>query len=91
MPEVWAMPIHRPAPEYDELVEPKIFETGIKGHRPDRPFVKGGKTGLFGGAGAGKTVIIRSSSTTWLRSTAALPCSPALVSVPVRVPICTWR
>ncbi len=52
-------PIHRPAPRFDDL-EPKteIFETGIKVVDLLAPYVKGGKTGLFGGAGVGKTVII---------------------------------
>jgi len=52
-------PIHRHAPEMTEL-EPKteIFETGIKVIDLICPYVKGGKTGLFGGAGVGKTVII---------------------------------
>ena len=55
--ECW--PIHRPAPRFDDL-EPKteIFETGIKVVDLLAPYVKGGKTGLFGGAGVGKTVII---------------------------------
>ncbi|MHB1323730.1 MAG: F0F1 ATP synthase subunit beta [Coriobacteriia bacterium] len=60
MPEVEAYyPIHREAPEYEEL-EPKteIFETGIKVVDLLEPYIKGGKTGLFGGAGVGKTVII---------------------------------
>ncbi len=53
-------PIHRDAPPYDTL-EPKteIFETGIKVVDLLAPYVKGGKTGLFGGAGVGKTVIIQ--------------------------------
>jgi F-type H+-transporting ATPase subunit beta len=52
-------PIHRLAPRFDQL-EPKteIFETGIKVVDLLAPYVKGGKTGLFGGAGVGKTVII---------------------------------
>lgn len=60
MPEVEGYyPIHREAPEFDEL-EPKteIFETGIKVVDLLEPYIKGGKTGLFGGAGVGKTVII---------------------------------
>jgi len=60
MPEVEGFyPIHRPAPEFEEL-EPKteIFETGIKVVDLLEPYIKGGKTGLFGGAGVGKTVII---------------------------------
>jgi F-type H+/Na+-transporting ATPase subunit beta len=53
-------PIHRPSPEFIDL-EPKteIFETGIKVIDLIAPFVKGGKIGLFGGAGVGKTVIIQ--------------------------------
>ena len=61
MPDVkqWA-PIHRPAPAYEELVnKTEIFETGIKVIDLIQPFIKGGKTGLFGGAGVGKTVIIQ--------------------------------
>jgi F-type H+/Na+-transporting ATPase subunit beta len=53
-------PIHRDAPKFTHL-EPKteIFETGIKVIDLIAPYVKGGKTGLFGGAGVGKTVIIQ--------------------------------
>ncbi len=52
-------PIHREAPRFPDL-EPKteIFETGIKVVDLIAPYVKGGKTGLFGGAGVGKTVVI---------------------------------
>jgi F-type H+-transporting ATPase subunit beta len=52
-------PIHREAPKFTDL-EPKteIFETGIKVIDLIAPFVKGGKIGLFGGAGVGKTVIV---------------------------------
>jgi F-type H+-transporting ATPase subunit beta len=53
-------PIHREAPKFTEL-EPKteVFETGIKVIDLIAPFAKGGKIGLFGGAGVGKTVIIQ--------------------------------
>jgi F-type H+-transporting ATPase subunit beta len=53
-------PIHRPTPKFTDL-EPKteIFETGIKVIDLIAPFVKGGKIGLFGGAGVGKTVVIQ--------------------------------
>ncbi len=52
-------PIHRPAPPFDELnVNLEMFETGIKVIDLLEPYLKGGKTGLFGGAGVGKTVII---------------------------------
>ena len=61
MPEVKEFyPIHRPAPAYEELVTiTEIYETGIKVVDLIQPFIKGGKTGLFGGAGVGKTVIIQ--------------------------------
>lgn len=52
-------PIHRPCPEYTMLsTETEIFETGIKVVDLLAPYTKGGKIGLFGGAGVGKTVII---------------------------------
>jgi len=52
-------PIHRPAPPFEEQVtEPEFFETGIKVIDLVAPFTKGGKTGVFGGAGVGKTVVI---------------------------------
>jgi len=57
--DVERWPIHRPSPEFANL-EPKteVFETGIKVIDLIAPFVKGGKIGLFGGAGVGKTVVI---------------------------------
>ncbi|MBM85578.1 MAG: F0F1 ATP synthase subunit beta [Rhodospirillaceae bacterium] len=52
-------PIHRPAPAYvDQSTEPEILVTGIKVVDLLAPYAKGGKIGLFGGAGVGKTVII---------------------------------
>ena len=53
------MPIHRDAPSFaDQAPEPEILETGIKVIDLICPFVRGGKIGLFGGAGVGKTVTI---------------------------------
>lgn len=53
-------PIHRSAPSFkDQAVEPEMFETGIKVIDLLAPYQKGGKTGLFGGAGVGKTVLIQ--------------------------------
>lgn len=53
-------PIHRPAPSFkDQAVEPQMFETGIKVIDLLAPYQKGGKIGLFGGAGVGKTVLIQ--------------------------------
>jgi F-type H+/Na+-transporting ATPase subunit beta len=52
-------PIHRPAPSFEEQsVEPEMFETGIKVIDLLAPYQRGGKIGLFGGAGVGKTVLI---------------------------------
>ena len=53
------LPIHRPAPSFIQLeTKPSIFETGIKVVDLLAPYRKGGKIGLFGGAGVGKTVLI---------------------------------
>ncbi len=52
-------PVRRPAPKFEDLeYKEDIYETGIKAIDLLSPYVKGGKTGLFGGAGVGKTVII---------------------------------
>jgi len=53
-------PIHRNAPSFeDQVTKPEFLETGIKVIDLIAPFTKGGKTGIFGGAGVGKTVIIQ--------------------------------
>lgn len=53
-------PIHRPAPKFtDQSTKTEILETGIKVIDLIAPIIKGGKVGLFGGAGVGKTVIIQ--------------------------------
>ena len=53
-------PIHRPAPEFNEIAgSAEIHETGIKVVDLLAPYLKGGKIGLFGGAGVGKTVLIQ--------------------------------
>jgi F-type H+/Na+-transporting ATPase subunit beta len=53
-------PIHRPAPPFDDQsTKVEMFETGIKVVDLLEPYTKGGKTGLFGGAGVGKTVLIQ--------------------------------
>ncbi len=54
------LPIHRQAPKLEELsTQKEILETGIKVVDLLEPYTKGGKTGLFGGAGVGKTVLIQ--------------------------------
>ena len=58
--DVLYYPIHHPAPLFDDLTtQTEIFETGIKSIDLLEPYVRGGKTGLFGGAGVGKTVLIQ--------------------------------
>jgi F-type H+-transporting ATPase subunit beta len=53
-------PIHRPAPPFSEQsTRVEVFETGVKVIDLIAPFTKGGKTGIFGGAGTGKTIIIQ--------------------------------
>jgi len=53
------LPIHRPAPEFiDQEPTTQVFETGVKVFDLLVPFVRGGKMGMFGGAGVGKTVVI---------------------------------
>ncbi|MBM3279096.1 MAG: F0F1 ATP synthase subunit beta, partial [Candidatus Handelsmanbacteria bacterium] len=58
-PDVPRMPLHRPAPPHQEQVtSDQMLETGIKVMDLICPFARGGKLGLFGGAGVGKTVIL---------------------------------
>ncbi|MBX3011497.1 MAG: F0F1 ATP synthase subunit beta [Caldilineaceae bacterium] len=53
-------PIHRPSPAFDDQsTQAEIFETGVKVIDLIAPFTRGGKTGIFGGAGTGKTVILQ--------------------------------
>ena len=53
-------PIHRPAPDFaEQSTRVEVFETGLKVVDLIAPFTKGGKTGIFGGAGVGKTIIIQ--------------------------------
>jgi len=52
-------PIHKPAPDFvDQMPSTEVFETGVKVFDLLVPFVRGGKMGMFGGAGVGKTVVI---------------------------------
>ena len=78
-------PIHAPAPDFvEQSTEAQILVTGIKVVDLLAPYAKGGKIGLFGGAGVGKTVLIRNSSTTSPRRMVVTRCSPAWVSVPAK-------
>ena len=59
IPAAESWPIHRPAPSFQEQsTKTEMFETGIKVIDLLEPYTRGGKTGLFGGAGVGKTVLI---------------------------------
>ena len=61
-----------------------MFQTGIKVIDLLTPYVLGGKIGLFGGAGVGKTVLIQEMIARVAATTAACRCSPASASAPVR-------
>ena len=59
-PDATKLPIHRDAPPFSEQrTKAEVFETGIKSIDLLAPFIKGGKVGLFGGAGVGKTVMMQ--------------------------------
>ncbi len=59
LPEGERLPIHRPPPPFaEQAIDIEVFETGIKAIDLLTPFPRGGKVGIFGGAGVGKTVII---------------------------------
>ena len=71
-------PIHREPPDFVDLTpKAEVFETGIKVIDLLTPFLRGGKAGLFGGAGLGKTVVIR--------------CSQAWASARAKALICGWK
>jgi len=81
------LPIHRPAPSYDEQAGGQdLLVTGIKVIDLLVPFAKGGKVGLFGGAGVGKTVNMLEPS-----STRVCPCSQASVNVLAKATISITR
>ena len=86
--------IHRKAPAFDQLEsKTQMFETGIKVIDLLTPYVLGGKIGLFGGAGVGKTVLIQEMIARVARTTAVCRCSPASASAPVRATTSSsrWR
>ena len=88
--EYW--PIHRDPPPLSDLsTKTELFETGIKVIDLLTPFVRGGKAGLFGGAGLGKTVILTELIARIARPTAATRCSPASASGPAKAPTSGWK
>src|SRR3989440_5134485 len=75
------MPIHRPAPSFEEqATSAEMFETGVKVVDLIQPFLKGGKIGLFGGAGVGKTVVIMELINNVAKQHGGFPFSQALAS-----------
>ena len=85
-------PIHRPAPGFvDQSTTVEVFETGIKVVDLLAPYRKGGKIGLFGGAGVGKTVLILELITTWRKHTAVSVVSRASASARAKATTSTSR
>ena len=82
-------PIHQPAPEFDDLtIGTEILFTGIKVIDLLEPYSKGGKIGLFGGAGVGKTVLIMELINNIAKVTTVSQYLPVWVSVPAKVMTC---
>jgi F-type H+-transporting ATPase subunit beta len=72
-------PIHRPLlPLADRTTGTETFETGIKDIDLLAPLERGGKTGMFGGAWVGKTVVINEMNTTWQNARKVSACSVVL-------------
>src|SRR4051794_31652758 len=85
-------PIHRPAPTVEDLTPTsEMFETGIKVVDLLAPYAQGGKVGLFGGAGVGKTVLIQELIQTSPPSTAVCRRSAAWASARARATTCGSR
>ena len=87
------LPIHRAPPPFEDLTtEVEVFETGLKIIDLICPFKKGGKVGIFGGAGVGKTVIIQELIRTSPRSTPACrSSSPASASAAAKATTSSTR
>ena len=86
------MPIHRNPPSYEEQAESsELLETGIKVIDLMCPFAKGGKVGLFGGAGVGKTVNMMSLFETLLMKPAVIQFSLEQVKEPEKEMTFTWK
>ncbi len=84
--EVGRYPIHREPPKFDTLSTSKeVLYTGIKVIDLIEPYMKGGKIGLFGGAGVGKTVLIMEMINNIAKSYAGMSVFAVWVNVPVKV------
>ena len=78
-------PIHAEAPPFvDQSTEAAILVTGIKVIDLLAPYAKGGKIGLFGGAGVGKTVLIQELINNIAKGHGGVACSPASASAPAK-------
>ena len=90
--DVPRMPIQRSAPTYaEQMTTTEIFETGIKVVDLICPFIKGGKIGLFGGAGVGKTVLIQEFINNIEHNMVGYQYSQVLENVAVKVTIYTMK
>ena len=86
------LPIHRPAPTFAEQAGGHdLLETGIKVIDLVCPFAKGGKIGLFGGAGVGKTVTMLELINNIAKAARGLPCSRVWVSALAKATTSTTR
>ncbi len=85
-------PIHRPAPSFEEQsTKVEIFETGIKVVDLLAPYIKGGKVGLFGGAGVGKTVLIQELIHNIAKQHGGFRCLRGSASAPGKETTCITR
>jgi F-type H+-transporting ATPase subunit beta len=85
-------PIHAEAPDFrDQSTESEVLVTGIKVIDLLAPYAKGGKIGLFGGAGVGKTVLIQELINNIAKVHSGSRCSPAWASGPARATTSTTR
>ena len=87
-----ANPIHRAPPTFtQQSTQVEMFETGIKVIDLLAPYARGGKIGLFGGAGVGKTVLLMELIRNMASRRVASPCSPASASAPAKATTSTTR
>jgi F-type H+-transporting ATPase subunit beta len=85
-------PIHRPSPAFDQLEsKTEIFPTGIKVIDLLAPYVAGGKIGLFGGAGVGKTVLIQEMIYRVAKEFSGVSVFAGSASAPARATTCSVR
>ena len=85
-------PIHKPAPAFtDQDTTVRVLETGVKVIDLLVPFPRGGKMGMFGGAGVGKTVVMMEMVNNIAKQHGAYPSSRAWASAPVKATTCITR